>query len=62
MTERFESIAHEKRHGGVLSDLWAFLRVTKKWWLLPILVVMALLGLLLVLSTTGVGPFIYALF
>ena len=58
----FETIARESRRYGIVSDAWAFLRNTKKWWLLPMLVVMGALGVLLLLSSTGVGPFIYTLF
>ena len=46
-----------------LRDLWDFLRVRKKIWLLPIIVVMALLGGLIVVSQQSVlGSFIYTLF
>lgn len=41
--------------------LWIFLRDNKKWWLLPILLVMLLLGVLLLLSGTGDAPFLYSL-
>ena len=46
-----------------LKELWAFLRVRKKMWLLPIIVVMVLLAVLLVLAQgSAVAPFIYTLF
>jgi hypothetical protein len=46
-----------------LVEFWEFLRVRKKFWLLPIFVMMAALGGLIVLSqTSAVAPFIYALF
>jgi hypothetical protein len=46
-----------------IKELWAFLRARKKLWLLPILIVMALLGALIVLSQgSAVAPFIYTLF
>lgn len=46
-----------------VREFWAFLRVRKKYWLLPILVVMALFGGLIVLTKGSVvAPFIYALF
>lgn len=46
-----------------LVELWQFLRVRKKFWLLPILVMMVLLGGLVVLSKgSAVAPFIYTLF
>lgn len=46
-----------------LAELWAFMKVRKKFWLMPILVVMLLLGGLVVLSQgSAVAPFIYTLF
>lgn len=46
-----------------LREMWAFLRHRKKYWLLPILVVMCLFGGLVVLSQgSAVAPFIYTLF
>jgi hypothetical protein len=46
-----------------LSDLWDFLRVRKKMWLLPIVLVLVLLGGLVVVSQQSVlGSFIYTLF
>jgi hypothetical protein len=46
-----------------LAELWAFLRVRKKFWLLPIVLVMLLMGALLVLAQgSAIAPFIYTLF
>jgi hypothetical protein len=46
-----------------VSELWAFMRARKKFWLAPILVMMLLLGTLLILAqSTAVAPFIYTLF
>ncbi len=48
---------------NLLAELWRFMRVRKKFWLLPILIVMLLLGGLLVLAQgSAVAPFIYTLF
>jgi hypothetical protein len=48
---------------GLPSELWRFMRVRKKYWLAPIIVVMFLLGGLLVLAKgSAVAPFIYTLF
>ena len=48
---------------GLLSELWAFMRVRKKWWLLPIIVVMVLVGALLVFAHgSALAPFIYTIF
>ena len=47
----------------LLSDLWIFMRVRKKFWLAPIIIVMVLLGALIVLAQgSAVAPFIYTLF
>ena len=48
--------------GGFLAEYWAFVRHTKKWWLIPILLVLLLFGGLLLLSGTAAAPFIYTLF
>ena len=46
-----------------LAELWRFMRVRKKFWLLPIFVMFALFGGLIVLTKgTAVAPFIYTLF
>lgn len=46
----------------LIKELWSFMRVRKKFWLLPIIVVMVLLSALLVLTQTAIGPFIYTIF
>lgn len=46
-----------------IKELWTFMRVRKKYWLAPILIMMALLGALIVLAQgSAVAPFIYTLF
>ncbi len=46
-----------------VSEFWVFLRVRKKFWLVPILVAIAILGGLIVLSEgSAVAPFIYTIF
>jgi len=46
-----------------VSELWAFLRERKKYWLLPIIVMLALFGGLMVLTQgSAIAPFIYTLF
>lgn len=46
---------------GLLAEFWQFLKHNKKWWLLPILLALLLLGVLVVLSGTALAPFIYPL-
>jgi len=48
---------------GFLNEFWQFLKFRKKYWLLPIIIVLALFGGLIVLSQgSAVAPFIYAIF
>ena len=48
---------------SIIRELWAFLRVRKKFWLMPIIIMMLLFGTLLVLAqTSAIAPFIYTLF
>ena len=44
------------------ADFVRFLREEKKWWLVPVLVAVALLGVLALAAATGAAPFIYTLF
>ena len=49
--------------GSIIVELWAFMRERKKFWLLPIFVVLLVLGGLLVLAQgSAIAPFIYTLF
>ena len=48
--------------GGLVVEFVDFLKYNKKWWLTPILLVLALIAVLVVISATGGAPFIYALF
>ena len=48
---------------SILGEFWSFLRVRKKWWLAPIIVLLLTLGLILVLTEgSALAPFIYSLF
>lgn len=47
----------------LLKDLWGFMRVRKKFWLAPIVLIMLLLGGLLILAEgSAIAPFIYTIF
>ncbi len=46
-----------------IRDLWGFLKVRKKFWLLPIILVLMLFGILIVVTSgTAIAPFIYTIF
>ena len=48
---------------GLTRELWGFLKARKKWWLLPIIMVLLLVGALLVFAQgSAVAPFIYTIF
>jgi hypothetical protein len=57
-----ERLLSEARDPGFLSDMWDFMRTSRKWWMLPMLAMLILLSALLVLSHTAAAPFIYSLF
>ncbi len=48
---------------SIIKELWEFLKVRKKWWLLPIVIFLILLGGLIILTQgSALAPFIYAIF
>jgi len=47
---------------GLMAELWAMMRQNKKYWLLPIVLVLVVLGVLIILGSTAAAPFIYTLF
>lgn len=48
---------------GLIKELWAFVLARKKYWLLPVLIVMLIVGGLIVLAKgSAIAPFIYTLF
>jgi len=57
----FKSAADQKQ-GGLFSEFLYFLKTSKKWWLLPIIVILVGFGVLVFLSGTAAAPFIYTLF
>jgi hypothetical protein len=54
--------ARKEGDSGVLRELWLFVRCTGKWWLVPVLIALLLLGGLALLSGTAYAPFLYTLF
>ena len=48
---------------SIISELWSFLRMRKKFWLFPLVFIMVAFGILLVLAqSSAIAPFIYSLF
>jgi hypothetical protein len=58
----FAQIARSTRESSFVAELWALIREKKKYWLVPIMIVLLLFGLLMFLSGTAAAPFIYTLF
>jgi len=47
---------------GIFREFWQFLSESKKWWLLPVVIILVMFGVLMILSGTAAAPFIYTLF
>ena len=58
---RLDQLA-EAPQPSLAAELFDFLKHNKKWWLLPILLMLGLFGVLMALAATGAAPFIYTLF
>jgi len=59
--DEFEMEARSQRV-SLAAEFWDFLKYNKKWWLLPILVVVALIGALVYVGGSAAMPFVYPLF
>ncbi|HET6347707.1 MAG TPA: DUF5989 family protein [Candidatus Krumholzibacteria bacterium] len=56
-------IRDAKSRLSIFGELWAFMKVRKKWWLGPIMIFLLLLGVLIIFTEgSALAPFIYALF
>ncbi|HEV8318989.1 MAG TPA: DUF5989 family protein [Vicinamibacterales bacterium] len=48
---------------GILAELWTYMRERRKWWLLPVIIVLLMVGTLLIFAQSSVlAPFIYTIF
>jgi hypothetical protein len=61
-TSKFEELAGEDHQPGIVREFIEFLGESKSWWLTPIIVVLLLVGVLVLLSSSVVAPFIYPIF
>jgi hypothetical protein len=61
-TSSFQELADSDQQPGIVREFIEFLGESKSWWLTPIIVVLLLVGVLIVLSSTVVAPFIYPIF
>ncbi len=58
---KFES-GRDQARMSILGELASFMGQNKKWWLLPILIILAMIAMLTFIAGTGAGPFVYTLF
>jgi hypothetical protein len=58
----FEKATAQAKSDNLLTDFGYFLRSTKKWWLVPLLLALGMLGGLMLLSNSAAAPLIYTLF
>jgi len=58
----FEEDARRNKRAGTFGELWLFLANRKRWWMVPVVLVLVMFGLLIFLSSTAAAPFIYTLF
>jgi hypothetical protein len=50
------------KNKGLLGEVWDYLKIRKKWWLLPIIILVVLVGVLIIVGhSSALSPFIYAL-
>lgn len=62
--DRFEQAAKDAAESrrGVLGELWRFAANNKRWWMIPVIVLLLVFSVLVFLSGTAAAPFIYTLF
>jgi hypothetical protein len=60
-TSEFEKLGQEKQ-ANLIQEFTHFLSENKKWWLAPIVIALGIVGVLVILASTGAAPFIYTLF
>lgn len=59
---QFEQAASQKKGPSLARELWHFLKTNKKWWLLPLILVLLVFGLFVLVSGSAIAPFIYTIF
>ena len=62
ISDDFEKVVSSRSTANVFSDFWHLVRKTKKWWLVPLLLLLLMLSGLFLLGSTPLAPFVYTLF
>ena len=59
---KFENLAQKNKSYGLIGELFSMLLENKKWWLIPILLVLLIFGILIIVGGSTYAPFIYTIF
>lgn len=54
--------AVDQKQPTIVREFWDYLKTSKSWWLLPIIVALMIIGVLVMLSGTAAAPYVYTLF
>ncbi len=60
-SNEFEQKASE-RNAGLLTEIWLLIAHNKKWWLIPVILMLLAIGVLVILGSSAAATFIYPLF
>ena len=60
--EHSETIENISDNPSIITEFWEFLRENKKFWLIPVIIVLLIMALLIFFSGTAVAPFLYTIF
>jgi len=53
----------EGTNKGMIGEFWSYMKIRKKWWLTPIIIMIVLVGILIIFGqSSALSPFIYSLF
>ena len=52
----------QRQRASFVGELLHMVRTTRKWWMLPLILILVALGLVLLITSTGAGPLIYTIF
>jgi hypothetical protein len=62
MSSKKQNFRELREIDNILNEYWEFICKNKKFWLIPIILILLLLGILMIFGSTSAAPFIYTLF
>jgi hypothetical protein len=54
--------AGQRKRASLVGEMVHMVRTTRKWWMMPLIAILVILGVVLLITSTGAGPLIYTLF